>query len=240
MFELKLVQGEVRLSKTEYEFYKRVHIFLLSGEKNIEVDYYNYLNHSPNVQNPNWIYHENKKQILRIDETRKYYPLLVLLKKSKGKAYEVDTAANKLIEQHIDLFKKIYTYHNKPARYVYEKAFEEPLRAEFQVLQDKLRSLEGKGKKYMMQCFTKDFCFHKGFTTSKVVRYDKSIESEEENKKKGRLRPKHEKLKKMFMHFREEKDIFNEELVKMEIWKKASKEDINQLLSKDFKMKLAD
>lgn len=50
---------------------------------------------------------------------------------------------------------------------------------------------------------------------------------------------KHEKYKKMFIHFRDEK-ISDEEVMKLELWKQASKDDISNLLSKDQKLKVTD
>lgn len=61
---------------------------------------------------------------IKIDPTKQYFPLLVLLRRNKTtKALEIDAGVNKNIQRHIDLFKKIYNYHNKPARHVYDKLF---------------------------------------------------------------------------------------------------------------------
>lgn len=117
-----------------------------------------------------------------------------------------------------------------------------------QVLEDKLKMVghleEGRGeerqraKKYMLQALSKEFCFHKGFLTT-VGKYDKSIEAEEENKKRGKLRTKFEKARKMFSHF-QGADMQSEHLVKLELWKQASKDDIACLLSKDLKVRVAE
>jgi hypothetical protein len=80
------------------------------------------------VLNPNWIYQGEKKLRLKIDPTREYFPLLVLLHRDKNKHLALDAGVNKHIEKHIELFKKIYAFHNKPARHVYDKTFEEPLK----------------------------------------------------------------------------------------------------------------
>ena len=53
------------------------------------MDYYNWLCGSPAVVSPNWITHDKKKVGIRIDESRRYYPLLVLLRKS-GNGWEID------------------------------------------------------------------------------------------------------------------------------------------------------
>lgn len=50
--------------------------------------------------------------------------LLRGLREGKATNYQIDALLNKKIVEHIDLFKRIYNYHNKPARYNYEKAFE--------------------------------------------------------------------------------------------------------------------
>jgi len=47
---------------------------------------------------------------------------MVLLKKNK-KDYEIDDGANKAIEKHIDIFKKLYNYHNKVSKYIPDKPF---------------------------------------------------------------------------------------------------------------------
>ena len=72
-----------------------------------------------------------------------------------------------------------------------------------------------------------------------TLKYGKEVEAEEENRKKGKLKMKHEKYKKMFVHFRDEK-LSDEEVMKLELWKQASKDDISNLLSKDQKLKVTD
>jgi hypothetical protein len=123
-FELKLVTKDYNLDKNEYNYLKGIHNFLLNAEKNNEIDYYNYLNNYVPVLNPNWNYREEMKLKLKIDPTRQYFPLLVLLRRTKGKLLEIDSGVNKHIEKHIELFKKLYAFHNKPARHVYDKQFE--------------------------------------------------------------------------------------------------------------------
>jgi hypothetical protein len=186
VFELKLVSGEQVLTVKEYSYLKGIHNFLLAAEKNNEVDYYNYLNNQVPVLNPNWTYQGEKKLKLKIDPTRQYFPVLVLLRRGKGKGLELDAGVNKLIEKHIELFKKVYAFHNKPARHVYEKPFEEALKNEMQVMEDKLRGVSDRmrlseerperqrAKKYMLQSLAKDFCFHKGFLTM-MGKYDKAV-----------------------------------------------------------------
>ena len=50
----------------------------------METDYYNYLNHSPLVVSPIWNNSKiNRKNVLKFDETRKYFPVMVLLKRVK-------------------------------------------------------------------------------------------------------------------------------------------------------------
>ncbi len=60
---------------------------------------------------------------IKIDHKREYFPLLVLLKKNK-KNYEIDDGTNKAIEKHIDIFKKLYNYHNKASKFIQDKPFE--------------------------------------------------------------------------------------------------------------------
>ena len=78
-----------------------------------------------------------------------------------------------------------------------------------------------------MQCIDNQMCFHKGLLTSKVVNYNKDIEAVEESRKKNKLKTKYDRMKKQFVHFREEKDIYMEQVVKFQIWKTSSKEDLN-------------
>ena len=52
-----------------------------------------------------------------------YFPLLVLLRKN-GKNWEIDKRAVENVVRHQELMKKVYVYHNKPARFVYEQLFE--------------------------------------------------------------------------------------------------------------------
>jgi hypothetical protein len=42
----------------------------------------------------------------------------------------------------------------------------------------------------------------------------------------------------MFQHF--QGDIYQEHMIKLEIWKQAAKDDISRLLSKDLKLRVAD
>jgi hypothetical protein len=74
-----------------------------------------------------------------------------------------------------------------------------------QVMEDKLKGMADRlklseerprltedrqrAKKYLLQSFAKDFCFHKGFLTM-MGKYDKSVEAEEEKRKRGKLRLK--------------------------------------------------
>lgn len=89
------------LTAKEYTYLKGIHNFLISAEKNNEVDYYNYLNNQIPVLNPNWTYHEDKKIKLKIDSNKKYFPLLVLLRRNKAKMLEIDAGVNNHIEKHI-------------------------------------------------------------------------------------------------------------------------------------------
>lgn len=46
------------------------------------------------------------------------------------------------------------------------------------------------------------------------------------------------KFSKQFVHFTEDKkDIFNELVVKMMVWKRSAKEDLNSIENKDLKIK---
>ena len=78
---------------------------MLAGSKNIEVDYYNQLNNSPIVLAPQWSNTKAHRKIsLKIDFSRKYFPLMVLLKRSReGKHtnYRIDTNLNEKIIKHI-------------------------------------------------------------------------------------------------------------------------------------------
>lgn len=70
---------------------------------------------------------DRSKHKIKMDERREHFPLMVLLRglrEGKATNYQIDALLNKKIVEHIDLFKRIYNYHNKPARYNYEKAFE--------------------------------------------------------------------------------------------------------------------
>jgi hypothetical protein len=70
-------------------------------------------------------------------------------------------------------------------------------------------------------------CFHKGLLTTRVEAYSKEIEGIEENRKRNKLKNKYDKIKKQFVHFKEEKDIYHEQMVKFQVWKTAAKEDLN-------------
>jgi hypothetical protein len=99
---------------------------------------------------------------------------------------------------------------------VYDRPFEESLKNEMQVMDDKLKGMaerlnmsedrprlagdKQRAKKYLLQSLSKDFCFHKGFLTM-MGKYDKSIEAEEEKRKRGKLRLKFEKSRKIFQHY---------------------------------------
>ena len=66
-----------------------------------------------------------------MDDNQKYYPLLVLLKKSKENkgTYVIDDNTNIRVMNHIDLIKKIYMFHNKAAKHINEKPFEKSLKS---------------------------------------------------------------------------------------------------------------
>jgi hypothetical protein len=49
------------------------------------------------VLNPNWTYQGEKKLRLKIDPSREYFPLLVLLRRNKSKQFEIDAGVNKHI-----------------------------------------------------------------------------------------------------------------------------------------------
>jgi hypothetical protein len=44
-------------------------------------------------------------------------------------------------------------------------------------------------------------------------------------------------MKKQFYHFRETNNIYNEQVVKFQIWKTMAKEDLNEILNKELKIK---
>lgn len=44
-------------------------------------------------------------------------------------------------------------------------------------------------------------------------------------------------MKKQFAHFREEQDICQEKIVKFAVWKTSAKEDLNEILNKEVKIK---
>jgi hypothetical protein len=48
-----------------------------------------------------------------------------------------------------------------------------------------------------------------------------------------------EKARKLFQHFGQG-DIFQEHVIKLELWRQAAKDDISCLLSKDMKVRVAD
>lgn len=111
------------MKKEDYEKLKLIHIFLLESERNNETEYYNYLNGSPPVLFPMWNHTRTSKKFnFFIDESKKYFPLMVLLKRFReGKywQYHIDNNLNRKIADYIELIKKIYTFHNHPARYNY-------------------------------------------------------------------------------------------------------------------------
>ena len=83
--------------------------------ENREHEYYRFLSETEPVKSI-WvnIIKKHEGESYR-DPERKYYPLLVLLKK-KGDEYVIDDALNKRIEQHSNLFTELYRYHNVGSR----------------------------------------------------------------------------------------------------------------------------
>lgn len=163
--------------------------------------------------------------------------LLRGLREGKATNYQIDALLNKKIVEHIDLFKRIYNYHNKPARYNYEKAFEQNLTNHYRLLYDTVKSQDCRTRKYLVQCLTSQNCFHKVLLSTRVIEYNKQIEKEDQARKKYRLKPRYQKLKKQFVHFKEEKDIFDQAVVKVFLYRNAAKEDLNQILNKEIKIK---
>ena len=62
--------------------------------------------------------------------------LLKGYKQGKKHFYDIDSQLNTKIIEHISLFKKIYLFHNKPGRHVYDKIFEEDLLNDYKLLFD--------------------------------------------------------------------------------------------------------
>lgn len=81
-FELRIVEKSLMVTKADYEKYKTVHNFLLAGYKNNEPNYYNFMNKEPPVLFSPWM-EGVKKKIIKFDQSRQFFPLMVLLRKQK-------------------------------------------------------------------------------------------------------------------------------------------------------------
>lgn len=74
---------------------------MLSSVRNNEADYFNYLNNEPPVLSPVWMMKSAKNKKIKIDESKKYFPLMILLKRhkeSKQVKYNIDLQIIKRIE----------------------------------------------------------------------------------------------------------------------------------------------
>lgn len=104
---------------------------------------------------------------------------MVLLKRQKeGKTshYHIDQNVNRKIHEHIQLFKKIYSYHNRP-KPNYDTFFEENLTNNYKLLHDTISVHDPSIRKYLVQCISDNMCFHKGLLSSKLADYSKNIEN---------------------------------------------------------------
>lgn len=93
--------------------------------------------------------------------------LLKRTKEAKQVKYRIDQNLNEKIVKHIQLFKKVYTYHNNAAKTV-DKLFEEDLTTICKNLVETLKGYEIQEKRILVQTFSKDMCFHKGLLTSRI------------------------------------------------------------------------
>ena len=81
---MRLVEKNLRITRAEYEKLKVVHNFLWAGAKSNELEYYSQLNNEPPLLAPMWINSEkHKKSHYKIDFSRQFFPLMVLLKRPK-------------------------------------------------------------------------------------------------------------------------------------------------------------
>ena len=64
-------------------------------------------------------------------------------------------------------------FHNKPARYNYERPFQDNLSDNYKLLYDTLTASDHRMRKHMVQCIDNQMCFHKGLLTTHVQKYNK-------------------------------------------------------------------
>lgn len=101
--------------------------------------------------------------------------MVLLRRQREGKSayYQIDQPLNFKVIEHIELFKRIYTYQNKPPKSHYNAPFEENLLNNYKLLIDTVQGQDPNVRKYIVQCISSQMCLQKCVFSTKIIHYNR-------------------------------------------------------------------